>query len=374
MEPSKLTIDQVYVGGRAGNAGDDPFPALLGLSNQGGFRYLGRRDQPDLLVLLTSMSDANWPDSLDRETGILTYYGDNKRPGLGLHETPRYGNLILRDLFQRAQTAAGRALIPPILVFARTAVYRDVIFLGLAVPGTANGHATDDLVAVWRSEAGKRFQNYRARFSILNVDTVRRQDLNNWKSSAPTPWRNWVTSGQPAALTATPNHFHRKKSEQIATDDLTALVDTIYQYFQHAPHDFEYCAAQLCRWNLKTVTELTVTRPSRDGGRDAIGLLQVGSTSSIAIDFALEAKCYSRSNGVGVKELSRLISRLRHRQFGVLVTTSYLDLQAYREVVEDGHPIIVISHRDIARLLIERDLTTPGEVQAWLIASFPRTP
>jgi hypothetical protein len=33
----------------------------------------------------------------------------------------------------------------------------------------------------------------------------------------------------------------------------------------------------------------------------------------------------------GVREMSRLISRLRHRQFGVLVTTSYVDNQAYRE-------------------------------------------
>jgi hypothetical protein len=44
----------------------------------------------------------------------------------------------------------------------------------------------------------------------------------------------------------------------------------------------------------------------------------------ISLDFALEAKCYAPENGVGVKELSRLISRLRHRQFGILVTTSFL--------------------------------------------------
>jgi hypothetical protein len=56
-----------------------------------------------------------------------------------------------------------------------------------------------------------------------------------------------------------------------------------------------------------------VTRPSVDGGRDAIGTYRVGPLADrIALDFALEAKCYAPENGVGVKELSRLISRLRH--------------------------------------------------------------
>jgi hypothetical protein len=48
----------------------------------------------------------------------------------------------------------------------------------------------------------------------------------------------------------------------------------------------------------------------------------------IALDFALEAKYHAPENGVGVKELSRLISRLRRRQFGILVTTSFLGHQA----------------------------------------------
>jgi hypothetical protein len=44
----------------------------------------------------------------------------------------------------------------------------------------------------------------------------------------------------------------------------------------------------------------------------------------IVIDFALEAKCKHIESGVGVKELPWLISRLRRRQFSILVTTSFL--------------------------------------------------
>jgi Restriction endonuclease len=66
------------------------------------------------------------------------------------------------------------------------------------------------------------------------------------------------------------------------------------------------------------------------------------------IDFALEAKCKPIDSGVGVKELARLISRLRHRQFGLLVTTSFLAEQAYKELRDDQHPVMVIAAVNIA--------------------------
>jgi hypothetical protein len=53
----------------------------------------------------------------------------------------------------------------------------------------------------------------------------------------------------------------------------------------------------------------------------------------ISLDVALEAKCYALENGAGVKELSRRISRLRHREFGILVTISFLGEQAYEKCV-----------------------------------------
>jgi len=69
------------------------------------------------------------------------------------------------------------------------------------------------------------------------------------------------------------------------------------------------------------------------------------------IECAVEAKCYDTHNGVGVKEMSRLISRIKHRQFGILITTSYVNAQAYKEIKEDGHPILVISGEDICKIL-----------------------
>ena len=108
--------------------------------------------------------------------------------------------------------------------------------------------------------------------------------------------------------------------------------------------------------------DFNLTRPWRDGGRDAIGYYSINSDGKVnaplKIDCALEAKCYAESNGVGVKQMSRLISRIRYRQFGILMTTSYVDSQAYQEVVEDGHPILVITATDIARILRMNSITS----------------
>ena len=113
-------------------------------------------------------------------------------------------------------------------------------------------------------------------------------------------------------------------------------------------------------------------RPRRDGVLDAIGRYRVGSeTTYITFDCALEAKCYAMTNSVGVRQTSRLISRLRHRQFGVLVTTSFVDLQAYKELREDGHPVVIISARDIVEILANHGLGTVAEVGDWLTREFP---
>ncbi|AHH98586.1 hypothetical protein KALB_5224 [Kutzneria albida DSM 43870] len=130
-----LCIDQVYQSGRAGNSSDDALHGLLGVGNQGGFRYQGsvRDDAVRVIVLYTTGQDPYWPDRIDLSTGTVTYFGDNKTPGRLLHDTPRQGNEVLRRIFDRAHgSAADRERVPPVLVFAKAGQYRDVVFRGLA--------------------------------------------------------------------------------------------------------------------------------------------------------------------------------------------------------------------------------------------------
>lgn len=91
----------------------------------------------------------------------------------------------------------------------------------------------------------------------------------------------------------------------------------------------------------------------------------------VNLTFNLEAKCYSVSSSVRTAEMSHLISRLRHREFGVMVTTSYVHKQAYEEIRSDGHPIIVMSGIDIVRTLRARGLGSVMAVREWLEREFP---
>lgn len=373
-------IDRVYPGGRQGNAGDDPLGRLIKVSNSGGFRYRGKIDDLELVALVTSHADPDWPDGLDRETGVFTYYGDNKKPGRALHETPRRGNLLLARVFEDAHSdASGRARVPPIFLFATTGVWRDVEFLGLAVPGTTDLSATEDLVAVWKTAENRRFQNYRAQFTVLDVGVIEREWIDSLIAGrpnaalAPRAWREWVESGKLTPLVSSRPIEHRKRSEQTPTDkNEKEMVAAIHAHFADDAHGFEHCAAALVRMSLPNVAMLDVTRPSRDGGRDAVGKIKIGEgPGAILVDFALEAKCYGPENSVGVKATARLISRLRHRQFGILVTTSWLNEQAYQELKEDQHPVMVIAAVDITAILKRHDISNVARVKQWLKALYP---
>ena len=144
------------------------------------------------------------------------------------------------------------------------------------------------------------------------------------------------------------------------------MLKQLTDAFEAQPTLFEACAVEIARFWLPAIHSVQLTRPWRDGGRDATGLLRLGSgAGSIDVEFALEAKLYNLANAVGVREVSRLISRLRHRQFGILVTASYLHDQAYKEVVLDGHPIVIISAVDIAQMLTAT-FSNPRSLGAWL--------
>lgn len=372
LKKTDLVIDSVYEGGRNGNVGDDPLPPLLGLSNSAGFRYLGKLRAPRLLALVSSFNHRDWPDHLDRTRGVLTYYGDNRNPGAELHDTGRFGNILLRDIFANSQS--DRHLVPPILVFEKIGHYRDVRFLGLAVPGAQNLRLGDDLLAIWRSSGGHRFQNYVAKFTILDEARLERRWLNTLihpESSAQAPpktLKTWRRSGKLTPLVTVEEKQTRSKAEQLPEDGQgQKVIATILEYFRDNPHGFEACAVALARMTDANIDELETTRAVIDFGRDAIGTYLIGSGSgALRVEFALEAKCWNMNAGVGVKDTSRLISRIRHRQFGVFVTTSYIGPQAYKEIVEDEHPIIILAARDIVELLRGQGLITPEDVRSWM--------
>lgn len=373
VEINELRVDEVYEGIKRPNGKyADPLNRLVNVANQGGFRYRGTKDNPTLIVLTSNFSEPDWPDELDSATGRFVYYGDNRAAGRDLYKTGRYGNHLLSVLFDHLHLDR-REFCPPILVFAALRTKHSFAFRGLAVPGYPGMPATQDLVSIWKSVKGQRFQNLRAIFTILDVAVVEKRWIDEAKDglpsvdNAPQSWKEWVETGRYRPLQAPATTVVRTPEEQlpqVQTDK--HLIECIRSRFIGRPTDFEFCAAELARLLLGNVTDLELTRPWRDGGRDAIGKVRLGrGKASIEVIFALEAKCYS-NKGVGVSDLSRLISRIRYREFGVLVTTSYLSAQAYREIVEDGHPVVIVCARDIVNLLKEEGYATPKELSKWL--------
>ena len=384
LAESDLIVDSIYEGGDRGNASDDPLSNLLqGVGNQGGFRGNKKR----FIILYSDCEDRDWPDKLDLSTGRFVYYGDNKSSGHELHKKSR-GNRILKQIFENLHSdPAARHEIPPFFIFTKHETIRSsrsVQFRGLAVPGYPGTPSTEDLVAIWKTSKGQRFQNYRSTFTILDESTISRDWINSMcngngsMNGAPDAWRHWVDTGEYRVLTSESTTTIRSVAEQTAYSDTEEQVlKTVFKHFQKSSRKFEFFAAHIFQmWNQRAVID-EVTQGSVDGGRDAIGRYNLGLIDDpVYVEFALEAKCYQppfdgeKSNNIGVREVSRLISRIRHRQFGVLVTTSVIANQAYEEVREDRHPIIFICGRDIAAILIHHGYNSEELVLKMLIEQF----
>lgn len=380
LHESDLFIDSIYAGGNSSNAGDDPISKVLKTGNQGGFRYVGNLSNIRLCALYSEMSNPDWPDTLDTESGQFIYYGDNKNPGHELHETRRKGNFVLSNSF-KALHLNEREKVPPFFVFTKGTKGRDVVFRGLAVPGAKSLSNTEDLIAIWKTTRGERFQNYKAVFTILDIGSISRKwidDIHKGQpisNNAPARWVEWIQRGIYYPLIAPRSLIYRTIDEQLPSTQLQKeIINSIITHFkQHRDREyaFEKCAVEIVKYMDTNVVSCDLTRYWRDGGRDAMGEYKIGTKGSeIKIDFAMEAKCKNIKYGSGIKETSRLLSRLRYRQFGIFVTTSFISDQAYKEIVEDMHPVIILSGKDIANILIQVGYASPESIKVWLEKNF----
>lgn len=385
LHEADLIVDAIYEGGD-GLSGEPLGKLMPGVGNQGGFRAAGRGQDKKFVALYTSGEDKDWPDAIDLNTGQFVYFGDNKSPGHELHDTQRGGNTILRRVFELLHSAQ-RSLVPPFFVFRKyptPASARSIQFKGLAVPGFPGLPSTSDLVAVWKTTDGQRFQNYRSVFTILDIPIVSRawlSTLNNGglEASMPAAWHEWTETGRYRPLASESTTVIRSAESQMPVSPVKkAILRTIYDHFKEAPIAFEGFAARIFQMHDPRVIVDEITRGVVDGGRDAFGRYLLGlGDDPVYAEFSLEAKCYRpgmdgvKPVTVGVEDVSRLISRIRHRQFGILVTTSLVARQAYQEVREDRHPILFFSGGDIANILVDNGFNTPAVVADFLSKEYP---
>jgi AspBHI-like restriction endonuclease len=193
ISTSDLIKDSLFKGGKANNLSSEPISKIFPVGNQSGIRFSGTFDKPGIVVLYSTFNDLDWPDSLENK--ILTYYGDNKDPGREVHERP--GNKLLRTLFDFLHLNK-KERIPPIFLFEKGDAGFDRIYRGILVPGNVNYDESEDLVALWKTKSEKRFQNYRAIFSLLAIDFISRKWVNDiiagnkFSENCPIEWNNWI--------------------------------------------------------------------------------------------------------------------------------------------------------------------------------------
>lgn len=350
-----------------------------GINNTSGFRAKSKADQTTdiencaFCLLVTTFGEAEWPDSLDYESGVFTYFGDKRTEG-DLHKTTVGGNRLLRNIFNKLHVGQ-RELIPPILVFEN---YKGVDgsymrFLGLVAPGAQGVSSFDDLVAVWRIKDRNRFQNYRSLFTVLKeilVSKVWLEDLVNGINPSdsiycPLSWKRWVETGIYDPLTCERKREPRSKENQAPQNiNESNVLKNVMEGF--SDREFEFAAVSIVELMDPRFKDFIVTQRSRDGGRDAIGTYQVGHTDhQIQLTAIVEAKLWKENSDIGVKSMSRLISRIKHRDIGVFITTSCFNKQVQKELIDDNHPVILISGGDIARVLIANELDLPEKFFAW---------
>ena len=382
---SFLRLDALYKNTNNWKMPEDEFNKFFrfdseGINNAQGFRDKKKNSSNStdikecaFCLFVTTMGEPEWPDNLDLETGIFTYYGDNRKPGAAIDSSR--GNKFLEFLFEKLHSQR-RINIPPILCFETVKIDGKSFmkFLGLAAPGSQGLSSVDDLVAVWKVSNNKRFQNYRSIFTILKEEIISRK----WREElvdgvdpikaidCPVTWKYWVETGIYKSLESEKEIVPRTKISQMPVNAEEKRVLS-FLFENLTDRDFEYASAEIVKILDFNFKNLYVTRSSRDGGKDVIGEYYLGhSGHQIRLSAFIEAKKWKLDSSVGVKPVMRLISRLKHKDIGVFITTSFFEQQVQKELIEDGHPIILISGGDIARLLIKAELSHPSSLNAWV--------
>jgi len=389
LEGVHLTAGAVYEGGNSGNISDDPLAILLKGGNSGAYRYCGSVENLNYLILSISTDSRQWPGTIDPGSGTVTCYGDNRHPGHGIHDTPKHGNLILRKLFNSLHSRTDpRRHVPPIFLFSKhpnKASPRSIRFLGLCAPGSPGLEPPNDLTRKQKQLESRRFSNYRATFTLLDIPVVKRawiQDLEaGIKDSPHRPivWAMWQKSGLYRPLLQKDGFNVPSSGMQLPTDDLSkAMLFKIYRYFSSEPYTFLHFAADIYALTDSKIRLRRIKRQSSDGSYTISGDFQIGiHDHPVYVGFLVEAKCYNPGIGtrkrksVGTKEIFKLLARLENQQFGVLVTTSVVTQQAYEELGKQNHPVICITGADIIEILISNKIDTVRQLTDWLAHNYP---
>lgn len=104
LDNADLIVDAIYEGGPWKDIRSEPISKVLECANGGCFRPVVNSTDRRVkyMVLTSSLTNVDWPDRIDNETGVFTYFGDNKKSGKDRHH-PK-GNQFLKEIFNWLHT------------------------------------------------------------------------------------------------------------------------------------------------------------------------------------------------------------------------------------------------------------------------------
>ena len=260
---SNLIVGALYKGGNSGNMSDEVLSKLMMCENSGGFRKRGSINPFALkyVVLYSTNKNENWINKIDFQNKRVYYYGDNTRNEVDMLDTKKKGNLILKNVYERLNNN-DRKDIPPFFMFT-SEQGRDVRFVGLLVPRDDRISKDMQLIKVVDEVDGKKIENYKAVFTILDVKEIDRrwiEDLNNDNKNskyAPDEWNRWRNGSLEnlQSKTIIENDLSFKKNDEeikinkdvspyekeIISVPASKTIDLVYKYRIHAhPLDGNY--------------------------------------------------------------------------------------------------------------------------------------
>lgn len=386
MPASSLVLDKKYRNTNDWTRPEDEFNKIFkrfkdgkGIQNVQGFRwkskYTGSKsiENAAFIVIVTNFSEKEWPDEIEYQTGIFTYYGDNRKGGNDLHSTR--GNRYLKETYDLIHLHKKRNLVAPVLLFqsVKEGKKNYMKFLGLLAPGATDFLPTEDLVAVWRVEKTNRFQNYKSIFTTLKESSIDLRWLDDLcegvepalSSFCPRSWKEWVENNFYNNLECESHRSVRTLKEQKRNVEEDEILEEILKL---SHREFEFAAKEILKLTDKHLYDLEVTRSVKDKGIDIVGKYKIGQNEySYSLKAIGEAKQWK--TGIGVKPLMRLISRMTKDSIGFFVTTSHFVESAQEELIEDERPIVLICGKDIANILIKKELAGKGfekEFDNWI--------
>lgn len=359
------------------------------ISNAGGIRFKDNNSSavvdsetgkpvPAYFVLVTSEKSTQhhnpWDDVVDEISGNIHYWGDAKFAARKRSYNQFTGNARL-EATNNLRLEGRLENLPPFLHFSRKRSGY-LTFNGLC--------ALSDLRHAWFEDHGKPVKNLRALLSILDVEEVAAEWLNQRvvgedlegidKKLAPKAWLK-AKKGKIERRHVWASRIRGKDKQLpvVGSEDEKVLEEVR----SLSPAAFEAFTVALVNKLPEIIPGLehTVTRTRRTGdhGLDFFGMFRLPYPVSYEIDFLGEAKRYR--SPISPDQVSRLVARLGRGQYGLYFTTSWFSEQTQREIEADRYPVRLFSGQDIVDILRAGDCVSSGCIREdWLAMAIEDAP